>query len=427
MAQINTLDIAKDIYKAAYDGLNQDSWFLSQVQKSQEGLDGLRAVHNVHLRRSAGVGAQGETDNLPTAGSQGYRRLTVPLRMLAGRVSITVAAQKLLAANDASFVDSASAELEGNRNDLLRDISRQLWGTSNGVIAQCGVTTAATLVVLASTTSSVQMRQLWFDGGMIVDIGTVANPIAIAQARTVTAYDESAKTITISGANVTTSALHFVFRTNSGGASDNSGTALGGGAGTGDGQKELTGMQTHVSNSATLHTLAVATEPQWKSQVFGNGGTGRDPSEHLINNAILKTSIATGTTPEFLVCSEEVHMAVANLFLSLKRNMTQTELKGGYTGIAWSTPGVGSAGGANISSLMADYDCPAGQIFGFSSNSFVWYMHPDGFDWMDADGSMWSRITNKAAYEASMVGFAELATTKRRDMFVIQDVNGVTS
>ena len=272
-ATLSALETAKDIYKPAYDGLNQDYWFLAQIEKSTDTVDGQRAIHNVHLRRTSGIGGMSETGNLPTAGNQGYRKLYVPLRMLAGRVEISLATMRLLTAGDASFVDHVDAEIQGNKNDLMFDIARQVWGTSNGVIATCGTTSSSTTVQLIAGTSAVQMRHLWFDGGMVVDIGTVASPTAVASSRSVTSYDDSALTIVISGAAVsTTSGTHFVFRAGAGGASSNSGLF-------GDGQLELTGIQTAASTSTTLHTLAPSTEAQWKAQVFANGGTARDVTE----------------------------------------------------------------------------------------------------------------------------------------------------
>ena len=218
----------------------------------------------------------------------------------------------------------------------------------------------------------------------------------------------------------TTSSTHFVFRSGNGGASSNSGLF-------GDGQIELTGIQTAASTTTTLHTLAPGTEAQWKAQVFGNSGTARDVTEPLITNAIAKTSIATGKVPEFLVCSEEVHQAIALLFTQLRRNMNTVELKGGYSGIGWTTPGINSKNGANVSAIVADMHAPAGKLYGFNSDSFVWYITPQGFEWMDADGAMWSRVANKASYEASIVGFAEVGTKRRRDIMLVDDLNGVTS
>jgi len=421
-ATLSALETAKDIYKPAYDSLNQDYWLLAQLEKNTDRVSGQRAIHNVHTRRTSGIGAIGESSTLPTAGNQGYRKLYVPLRMLAGRVEISLATMRLLTSNDASFVDHVDAEIQGNKNDLMFDVARQVWGTSNGVIATCGTTSSSTTVVLATTTTSVQLRHLWNDGGMVIDIGTVASPQTVASARTVTSVNETAKTLVISGAAVsTTDGTHFIFRTGNGGASSNSGLF-------GDGQYELTGMQTAFSDTATLHTLAVATEPQWKANVYGNSGTARDVTEPLITNALMNASIKTGKVPEFLACSEEVLSAISLLFLQMKRNMMpDVQLKGGYQGISWTTPGINSKPGANVSAIVADMHAPAGGLYGFSSDSFVFYVTSEGFEWMDADGAMWSRVANKPSYEASIVGFAEVATTIRRDLVLISDLAGVTA
>ena len=104
-ATLSALETAKDIYKPAYDSLNQDYWLLAQLEKNTDRVSGQRAIHNVHTRRTSGVGAIGESGTLPTAGNQGYRKLYVPLRMLAGRVEISLATMRLLTSNDASFVD----------------------------------------------------------------------------------------------------------------------------------------------------------------------------------------------------------------------------------------------------------------------------------------------------------------------------------
>ena len=107
--------------------------------------------------------------------------------------------------------------------DMRRDINRQVYGTSNGVVATCGVTTGANVIVLDANTTVTQMRQM--EVGMLVDIGTIAAPFTIAQARQITAVNRAAKTITINGAVVTTGATHFIFRSGNGGDAANSTSA----------------------------------------------------------------------------------------------------------------------------------------------------------------------------------------------------------
>jgi hypothetical protein len=309
--------------------------------------------------------------------------------------------------------------MQGIRRDAMKDVNRQLWGTSNGVIAQCGTTSSSTTVVLAASTGSTALRNLFFDGGMVIDIGTVADPTAVASARTVTSLSESAKTIVISGAAVTTSSTNFIFRAGAGGASSNSGQP-------GDGQKELTGIQTIVDDSAVLHTINPSSQPKWKAYVNSNGGTNRAVTETLITGAIMKTLINSGKKPSLLVSAEGVHLSVANLFLSLKRNMEQTQLKGGYAGIQYYSPSVSGQGDEGPTVLYADFDCPNNALYGLSPESMVYHQVGEGWQFMDLDGAVMNRVPNTDAYEATMTCYAELACKQRNANFVIKDLTETT-
>jgi hypothetical protein len=419
-ASLSTVDaILKDDYKDFIEQLNDAMFLISQVETRKDTVQGRIARHAIHLGRSSGVGARGENGTLPTAGNQAYATVPVPVRYVYGRIQLSGPTIRQAVTDRGAFVDALDAEMMGIRQDAMKDVNRQLWGTSNGVIAQCGTTTAATTVVLASTTGSTALRQLYFDGGMVVDIGTVASPTTIASARTVTSVDTTNKTIAISGAAVTTSSSHFVFRTGAGGASSNTGQP-------GDGQIELTGVQTIVSDSAVLHTINPSSQPNWKAYVNSNGGTNRSVSETLITGAIMKTLIASGKKPNLLVSAEGVHLSVANLFLSLKRNMEQTQLKGGYAGIQYYSPSVSGKGDEGPTVLYADFDCPNNKLYGINTESLVWHQVGEGWSFMDMDGAVMNRKPDLDAYEATLTCYAELACKQRNSHFVISDLTETT-
>ena len=419
-ASLSTVDaILKDDYKDFIEQLNDAMFLISQVETRKDTVQGRIARHAIHLGRSSGVGARGENGTLPTAGNQAYATVPVPVRYVYGRIQLSGPTIRQAVTDRGAFVDALDAEMMGIRQDAMKDVNRQLWGTSNGVIAQCGTTTSATTVVLASTTGSTALRQLYFDGGMVVDIGTVASPTTVASARTVTSVDTTNKTIDISGAAVTTSSSHFVFRTGAGGASSNTGQP-------GDGQVELTGVQTIVSDSAVLHTINPSSQPNWKAYVNSNSGTNRSVSETLITGAIMKTLIASGKKPNLLVSAEGVHLSVANLFLSLKRNMEQTQLKGGYAGIQYYSPSVSGKGDEGPTVLYADFDCPNNKLYGINTESLVWHQVGEGWSFMDMDGAVMNRKPDLDAYEATLTCYAELACKQRNSHFVISDLTETT-
>jgi hypothetical protein len=419
-ATLSTVDaILKDDYKEYLDNLNDANFILSQVETRKDTVQGRIARHAVHLGRSSGVGARAENGTLPTAGNQAFATVPVPVRYVYGRIQLSGPTIKQAVTDRGAFIDALDAEMEGIKKDAMKDVNRQLWGTSNGVIAQCGTTTAATTVVLASTTGTTALRQLFFDGGMVVDIGTVASPTTVASARTISSVDETNKTIAISGAAVTTSSSHYVFRSGAGGASSNTGQP-------GDGQIELTGLQTIVDDTAVLHTINPSSQPKWKSYVNSNSGTNRSITETLITGSIMKTLTNSGKKPSLLVSAEGVNLAISNLLLSLKRNMEQTNLKGGYAGIQFYSPSVSGKGDERPTALYADFDCPNNRLYGINPEVLTYHQVGDGFQFMDLDGAVMNRKPDVDAYEATMYAYGELACKQRNAHFVIKDITEVS-
>jgi len=419
-ATLSTVDaILKDDYKEYLDNLNEANFILSQVETRKDTVQGRIARHAVHLGRSSGVGARAESGTLPTAANQSYATVPVPVRYVYGRIQLSGPTIKQAVTDRGAFIDALDAEMEGIKKDAMKDVNRQLWGTSNGVIAQCGTTSSSTTVVLASSTGSTALRQLFFDGGMVVDIGTVASPTTVASARTVTAVDETNKTIAISGAAVTTSSSHYVFRSGAGGASSNTGQP-------GDGQVELTGLQTIVDDTAILHTINPSSQPKWKAYVNSNSGTNRSVTESLITGSIMKVLTNSGKKPRLLVSAEGVNLAISNLLLSLKRNMEQTQLKGGYAGIQFYSPSVSGKGDEAPTALYADFDCPNNRLYGINPEVLVFHQVGDGFQFMDLDGAVMNRKPDQDAYEATLYMYGELACKQRNAHFVIKDLTEVS-
>ena len=405
--------VLKEDYKALKKQLNDANFILSQVEKNTDDVVGRRAYHALHITRNSGVGARGDGGTLPTAGNQGYINALVPMRFNYGRIQINGTIIHAMAKDRGSFIRAVRSEMDGIAADLKRDRSRQVWGTSDGVIAACGTTSSSTTVQLAATTSDTQIRQLWADGGMRVDLGTVASPTSVASDRAVTGYDLANKTITISGAAVTTSGTTRVFRAGNGGASDNSGDV-------GDGQFELTGLQHIIEDTGVLHGVDPSSYPVWKAGVYDNGGTDRSVSENLVNKAIQDQATESGVTIDLLVGGAGISRAVANTQTAIRRNVDNVNLKAGYSGIAWSAPLEGMGNSKQIA-LCWDRDAPAGELYGIATDALVNYELSD-WDWMDEDGAVLSRVSGVHAYEATYYRLDELATDQRNAHFVIEDL-----
>lgn len=411
-ASLSTFDAAlkEDYHGPITEQLNNNNVWAAQLETDTENFQGRRWVAPLHTGRNVGVGARAENGTLPTAGNQAFKDIFGPIRQNYCRIQLSTVVIAASQKDRGSFVRAMDAEMKGAVADAARNVCRQSWGTSNGVLATCGTTTASTTVVLAAATTNNQLRWLGDFVGGLIDIGTVATPTSVASARTLVSLNTGAKTMVISGAAVTTSGSNFIFPASAGGASSNSGLP-------GDGQIELTGIQTMVDDTAVCHTIDPATNAFWKSQKYTAVGA---ITENALVKAINDTEIASNDTPDLLIGSAGVMRAFSALFYTLKRFNDPVTLKGGYKATSVSAALSGGAGSTSQAITWAR-DCPDGYLYGFNTKSFKRYQLQD-WEWLNDDGAVLSRVANTAAYEATLEKMDEYVCLQRNANFVMQGI-----
>lgn len=411
-----TLQAADAVLKEDYKGpvreqLNNANVMLAQVERNSDDIVGRRWVTPLHVGRNRGVGARAEMADLPRPGHQQYDNTFGAFRSMYARIELTGQSIEAMKKDRGSFIRALRPEMEGATTDAMRDYCRQVWGTSNGVIATAAAGGAGNTVTLDPGTREDQLRHL--EEGFLVDIGTLADPTSVAAEREVLAVDYDAMTITIDGAAVTAAGGEFIFRAGGGGVSDQSGRPD-------DGQVELTGLQNMVDDTSVLHTLDPADEPRWRAAVIDNGGTPRSISEQLVTRAIMQGEIRSGRTPNLLIGSDGVFRAYGNLLAGLKRFTDTVNLKGGYRGLSISAARAGRDGATDLA-LTWDRDCPNGRLYGLDTSAFTFYEMLD-WEWMDDDGAVLNRVPNKDAFEATLKKYGEFACTRRNSNFVVTDI-----
>jgi len=392
--------LKEDYQPVVREQINNAILLLQQVEKNTRDIEGRRAVLSLHVARSSGVGARAEGGSLPVAASQGYAEERVPMKFNYGRIQLSGPVIRAMKSDRGSFVRAVQSETAGLTNDLKRDVNRQLFGGVsgvNGAIALCTTTSGSTTINLATTTTVVQLRQL--EVGMVVDIGTAANPTLEAAARTITAVSVANKTITISGAAVTTAGTDYVFRSGSAG-------------------NEVTGLSSIIASSGTLFNVDPNTYPMWVSTVDSNSGTNRSVSENLFAKNMHNTFIAGGVDIDLWLTSDGVFRAYSNLLTSLKRFPQTLDLKGGFKGLDMSAGGYG--GGVGVA-LAWDRDCQANTAYGLSTPHLFEYQMSD-WEWMQEDGAVLSRVPGFDLYEANLFKYHELTTDKRNAHCKIADL-----
>ena len=290
-------------------------------------------------------------------------------------------------------------EINGLKNDVKKDMNRQVYGTGNGAI---GVVKTAGVGVNVITVTDARLFQV----GAVVDLITAPATVAAAS-RTINSIDLVAGTITISGAAVTTTVGQFVVRAGSGPDAVN-------------GNREITGLAAIISDSGTLYNIDPAVEAEWKAEVSANGGVNRALSEGLMTQMVdrIRTR-GTGQT-SVIFQSLGVRRSYANLLMQTRSTVNTQEFTGGFKGLAFVTDGeVGEI------PCISDVDAPLNTQYFVDESSLTFYRDKE-WDWLDRDGSMWKQVRDANgdydAYYARLVEYHELGCERRSANGKIVDI-----
>jgi hypothetical protein len=367
---------------------------LTQLERSSENVEGRRVVLSVHYGRNVGVGSKAEGAALPVAGNQLYTEERVGLKYHYGRIQLNGPVIRAMKSDKGSFVRAIEGEVSRIVVDLKQVIGRQVFNTAIQELARCGTTSAATEIILHSSTTATQMRS--FQVGMLIDCGTSASPTADLSAVAITAINTTAGSYSVTTATaITTDASDYITMA---GASGN----------------ELTGLQQIVAASGTLHNIALATYAGWKSYVDTNSGTNRTLTDNILMKALDNVFIDSGEAVDLAVTSYGVCRAYSAQLTSQKRFVNSQELKGGHQGISVSS-------GSQTIGLMADRFAPENNIFLLNTKHIKFHQAAD-WEFMQEDGAVLDRVTGYDAYEAVLFTYRELMTDRRNAHGLIQDI-----
>lgn len=402
-ANLSTIEsYMKEVYQGRIrEQLNDEIVALKRITRSGSGVTnetgGKYVTFPIHTRRNSGIGSRLESEALPAPGQQGHAAARVGLKYAYGGVQLTGQAISLSSTDAKAFARALDNEVEGLKNDIKKDMNRQIYGSGNGAIGV--VKTTSTSVNIVPVTDA-----RLFQIGAVVDIVTLPATVAVA-GRTVTAISlaAGANTVTLSGAAFNVTAAQIIVRSGSGPAAG--------------GNRELTGLAAIVSNTGTLYNIDPSTEPEWTAEVNSNSGTGRALSESLMIQMVDRIRTRGGSTT-LILQSLGVRRAYFNLLSQYRQTVNTQEFTGGFTGLAFTTD-------KGEIPVVADVDAPLGTQYFINEDTMTYYRDED-WHFLDRDGSMWKQVRDSNgdydAYYARMVEYHELGCDRRNSNGVIQDI-----
>jgi len=400
-----TLATIESYLKEVYQGrireqLNDEIVALKRITRSGAGVTnevgGKYVTFPIHTRRNSGIGSRFESEALPTPGQQGHAAARVGLKYAYGGVQLTGQAISLSDTDAKAFAKALDNEVEGLKNDLMKDMNRQVYGSGNGAI---GVATGAN----SGATVPVADARL-FQVGMVVDTqtGTTVDNTNLVVASVDLSVGANTVTFTTTPGTSLASA-DIIVRAGSGIAAG--------------GTKELTGLAAIVSDSGTLYNIDPSVEAEWKATVDDNGGTPRALSESLMIK--MTDAIRTkGGSTTLILQSLGVRRAYFNLLSQLRQTVNTQEFTGGFSGLAFTTD-------RGEIPVVADTDAPLNTQWYINEDALTYYRDEE-WHFLDKDGSMWKQVRDSNgdydAYYARMVEYHELGTDRRNSHGVIQDI-----
>jgi hypothetical protein len=400
-----TLATIESYLKEVYQGrireqLNDEIVALKRITRSGSGVTnetgGKYVTFPIHTRRNSGIGSRYESEALPTPGQQGHAAARIGLKYAYGGVQLTGQAISLSDTDAKAFAKALDTEVEGLKNDLKKDMNRQIYGTGNGAIGVAsGANTGAVVPVYDARL---------FQVGMVVDTQTGAT------------VDNS--DLVVASVDLTAGANTVTLTTTPGTALADGDIIVRAGSGVGaSGNRELTGLAAIISDSGTLYNIDPSTEPEWKSTVDSNGGTNRALSESLMIKMTDDIRVKGGST-SLILQSLGVRRAYFNLLSQLRQTVNTQEFTGGFTGLAFTTD-------RGEIPVVADPDAPLNKQW-FINEDAVTYYRDEDWHFIDRDGSMWKQVRDSNgdydAYYARMVEYHELGTDRRNTHGVIEDI-----
>lgn len=384
-----TLTTVAAILKEMYEGnindqLNNERITIKRIERTAEGtgtnaVGGKYVTFPVRVSRNAGISYRAENVQLAPAGRQGLKAAQENLKYGYGRVRLTGQLIELAETDRQAFTSSMDLEMDGLKDDLLKDENRIAYGhidaaTASGIKAKLTATSTGTTITVDST---------WhLDEGMVIDITAAGTPVSGGTAVTITGIT-SDTTFTVGTAVAGATTGNYVSRT-------------------GDYNQEPTGLNKIVAATGALHQLDPATTPKWASVVDSTTTSLTELAMIKEMDAIRRSG---GKIPSAIFASLGVRAAYWNLMTSLRRYNEPKTFPGGLTGLSFMY-------GEKDLPVVADPDTPAKNMFFLTESELKIWQSKD-WRWEDKDNSVLKWVTDYDAFEGFMKKYWQLGTHQR--------------
>lgn len=444
----NYSEVLKTFYlPAIQEQINHDTILMDKIALGpQEDVAGKNFTINMHYGRSGGIGARADGGALPEADYQKYKTATVPMRYNYGRVTFsgpTIAATR---SERGSYADVIDSEITGIVRDMKKDINRQLWGCGYGILSRWQSGTSTTIVLEKAYRGNTNgdgfgctfggkylkeqphavLAQLTTKSGSTCTVFTVTSD-DIASITTFTKGTTS-DTIVVGTDPGTPAAGTYFCRPGAVRSIASASVAAGyarlemvglRGLVTNQDLDEIAmfdGTNTGYTTNDPLQGLAVGTYDWWKAIVDSSStryGAQRALTLKMMDKMFddVEENAGKDYGPDMILTTRAIRREYTELCRADRRVVNTMTLDGGWSAIDY-----------NGIPFTVDNDAIDGEIYFLTLKDIARYRMSD-FEWMEKDGSVFSRLTGYDAYEATLFAYMELGCRRRNSQGVLCDLS----
>lgn len=397
-----TIATLAPVLKEIYDGdlndqLNNKTAAWNRIKQTSKGTDragGKFVNFPIHISRNSGIGSRNEGEALPQAGNQGTAEAQLNLRNHYAAVELTGQAIELVDSDYQSFISGQKMEMSKVRDDISKERNRQFFGDG------LGTRTVSTAGPTGQVIPVADAYQLDLNGIYDVHVGATSTKRQAALKVTAQDFTPGANKVTVTGTVTGIVANDIWVR-----------------AGSYD--REIHGIGAILSDTTTLYGIDPAVVQVWKANMKVHG-SATAISELMLLRMTAQINRAGGDTT-VIWTTPQIQRAYFALLQTTRRFVNTKEFTGGYSGLAYQTPG-------GEIPFLDDWDAPQGNIAFLNEKEIKRYSKHDGFKIMDRGGSTWTQKRDaNGDYDvwiARLYEYSEMGTFRRNTHGLITNVLG---
>lgn len=346
-----------------------------------------------------GIGARGERDDLPEAGYQRWEQGLVSPKYCYGTFELTGQVIEAAKRNVEAFANSQTDEMEALTRDVIKDLNRQIYSDGSGILATANGTDG-------SNTFDVD-DGMYLRKNMLIDVWNGNTLNLDGRAITdLTPQSDGSMRVTYDGADGTVTSGEVVIRKDAAKLVTGTRTGL-----------EMEGFKGAIDDGTSLTTymgVSRTTFPLWKGNLLDNGGTLRNLSLDLHQQAEDAIIEMCGKRPDWM----RMNLGQRRKFFDLvapDRRFQSTTFDAGFERLSY-----------NGIQVTIDIDHPKNEITYLTKMWFKKYVMR-AFGILDFDGLTMRQVVNKDLWRGHLGVYGNIATKKPNAHARITDLQEPTT